>query len=142
MKKNMAICFFGLHYYENFPHFSGVHKTVNYKCYVKNIKTKIYNYFEKDYNIDTFLCTDISPLYNDLINTYSPVRHCIEIGMHEKKLIVLELLLQYINEMEQVLEEWNIEKAEIINVQNKQSRIMNIPIINIMVKYNRAHKVK
>ena len=136
MKKNMAICFFGLHYYENFPHFSGVHKTVNYKCYVKNIKTKIYNYFEKDYNIDTFLSTDISPLYNDLLNSYSPVRHCIEIGMHEKKLRVLELLLQYINESKKKYDTVLLTRFDIYIVKNLTNENLDLNKFNIVSMLN------
>ena len=71
----MAILLSGLHYFENYNN-TGV--TVDFRKYVKNIKTKIYEFFQSQYHIDTFLCTNSSVHLNHLLDTYKPVEHVIE----------------------------------------------------------------
>jgi len=73
MKQKMAILLSGLHYFENYKG-----STVDFRNYVKNIKIKIYNYFNTKYEIDTFICTNSSILLNDLLKTYNPVQYIIE----------------------------------------------------------------
>jgi hypothetical protein len=95
--KQLALCLSGLHFRENYHHFMNMNVDINFKEYIKNIKTKIYDYFEKDFQIDTFICTEKSDLYDELLTTYNPVKYCIEERNHcWKKLKVLELLLDYI----------------------------------------------
>jgi hypothetical protein len=100
MKKNMAICFSGLHYIENMEHWSKMKSNIHYKQYENNIKTKIYKFFERDYEIDTFFCTNSSIMIDDLCKTYNPIKYSIEndLGGNFKKRKVLELLLDFINE--------------------------------------------
>jgi hypothetical protein len=95
--KQLALCLSGLHFKENYHHFMNMHIDINFKEYVKNIKTKIYSFFEKDFQIDTFICTEKSELLDELLNTYNPVKYYIEERGHcWKKLKVLELLMDYI----------------------------------------------
>lgn len=98
----MAVCFSGLHYLENYSNTNCNNIiNINYKEYIKNIKTKIYGYFEKDFNIDTFICTHMSDHFQDLLQTYSVVRYRIDTDQqiyYLKKLKVLHLLQNYIKE--------------------------------------------
>jgi hypothetical protein len=97
--KNMAICLVGLHFLQNYKHHNDIIVNVNYKEYLNNIKTKIYSYFEKDFHVDTFVCTSMSNKLDELLNDYSVVKYCIEEDHnHIKKLKVLELLIDYISE--------------------------------------------
>jgi hypothetical protein len=99
IKKNMAICLVGLHFLQNYKHHNDIIVNVNYKEYLNNIKTKIYSYFEKDFHVDTFVCTSMSNKLDELLNDYSVVKYCIEEDHnHIKKLKVLELLIDYISE--------------------------------------------
>jgi hypothetical protein len=74
-KKNMAILFSGIHYMDSYHHFTNKNIKIDYREYIKNIKTKIYGHFEKEYTIDTFFSTNNSIYLNDLINTYKPIAY-------------------------------------------------------------------
>ena len=93
MKQTMAICLSGISYLENFHHWSGIKLDINYALYVKNIKTKIYSFFEKQYDIDTFICTNSSPKMEELLDIYNPIKYSIEDdpAYHLKKKRVLFL---------------------------------------------------
>jgi hypothetical protein len=97
--KNMAICIAGLHWEENYKNPYREHNIkIDYNKYVKNIKTKIYKYFEKDYQIDTFICTQHSNMIDNLIQTYNPTQCIFENKNHcFKKLKVLKVLQEQIN---------------------------------------------
>jgi hypothetical protein len=114
VKKNIALLLSGLHYKENYEHLRFKYN-IDYKKYVKNIKTKIYGYFDKDYNIDTFIVTGPTEKLNELLDTYSPVKYDIDENNNLlseylpttslqqnnsciKKLKAIKLLLNYINE--------------------------------------------
>jgi len=93
----MAICFAGLHWQDDYRHWNGSIKNINYRKYLNNIKKKIYGYFENDYLIDTFICTQETPNFEGLLKTYQPVKYCVENQNHcYKKLGVLQLLIDYI----------------------------------------------
>ena len=97
--KKLALCLSGLHFKENYHHFMNMNININFKEYIKNIKNKIYGYFEKDFQIDTFICTEDSILFEDLLDTYKPIKYCIEEKNHcWKKVKVLQLLIDYIEE--------------------------------------------
>ena len=97
--KNMAICITGLHWEENYKNPFREHKIkIDYNKYVKNIKTKIYKYFEKDYNLDTFICTQQTNMVDNLIKTYNPILCVFENKNHcFKKLKVLKTVQEQIN---------------------------------------------
>jgi len=96
-KKNIAILLSGLHYSDCNNSESTI---INFKNYSENIKSKIYDYFNNNYNIDTFICTNKSNIFFELIKTYLPVKFFIEnSGSNNlKRLEVLKLLINYINE--------------------------------------------
>lgn len=95
--KYIGILFTGIHYLENYPHFTNKNYTIDFRKYVKNIKIKIYKYFEKEYKIDTFLCTNNSIYFSELLKTYSPIGYCIEDGNHcLKKAKGLKFIQNYI----------------------------------------------
>jgi hypothetical protein len=98
---NLAILLSGLHYVENYKNHVGT-CTVDYRKYVKNIKTKIYGHFE-NYQIDTFISTNESKLLQEYINTYSVVDyvtnniiHTEDFEIANKKITVLKLLISHI----------------------------------------------
>jgi hypothetical protein len=94
----MAVLLFGIHYLKNYEHWSNNKQTIDFRYYVKNIKTKIYDYFKnKNYNIDTFICTNNSDIQNELLDTYKPVSYSfINENKNYKLLKVFELLFEYI----------------------------------------------
>jgi hypothetical protein len=71
--------------------------------YTKNINTYIYDYFtSKGYIIDTFICTNESPIVKDIIASYNPVRHSYIgntlDGRISKSIECLRLLINYMEE--------------------------------------------
>lgn len=76
--KRLAIVFTGLHYAPvcrdwHFAHVTDVVNRVDFRQYVKNIKTMLYGYFEnKGYLIDTFISTSHSVIDDELVTTYRP----------------------------------------------------------------------
>ena len=91
--KNMAIILSGLHYQDNYNHWGQI-ININYEPYVENIKLKIYNYFEIEYNIDTFIVTNESPKINSLIGAYKPIDYKFETDINViKRLKGLEMVL-------------------------------------------------
>ena len=60
----------GLHYKENpIDNITAVNYTVDFRYYIKNIKTYIYSLGE----IDTYIVTNDSPILGELRAVYNPV---------------------------------------------------------------------
>ena len=76
--KKLAIVLAGLHYAPEYRdwHFADVTDIVNpvdFRQYVKSIKTSLYDYYnKKGYEIDTFISTSESPIQDEMIRTYMP----------------------------------------------------------------------
>ena len=136
----MAICLAGLHFVSHYKHFTGELKNINYKEYVKNIKTKIYDYFEKNYHIDTFICTEISHVFDELCKTYLPVKYCIDdrnkntghYGGCFKKLKVLELLLDHIHKSNKHYDTVLLTRFDIYILKNFTNENLNLNKLNIV----------
>jgi hypothetical protein len=95
--KKMAVVLSGLHYQENYLHFSGEAVKIDFEMYTKNIKKKIYEHFSNSYKIDTFICTNQSSKVSDLLRTYKLVRYAFEAGdAFQKRVKALQLLVDYI----------------------------------------------
>jgi len=95
--KRLAVLLSGIHY--KLGHSACfVKKDIDYRYSFQNIKTQIYDYFDKKYIIDTFICTNESTVLDSLINKYSPVEYsvCSE-GRNKKIVKVLELMINYSN---------------------------------------------
>jgi hypothetical protein len=89
----MAVLLCGIHYQENFVHWSGQTQYIDFRYYIKNLKKYIYDYFNESYSIDTFICTNNSDIQNDLLNTYNPVSYFFtDENKHTKILKIFELL--------------------------------------------------
>lgn len=77
-QKRVAIIFAGLHYaIKNCErHKADIYDVINdvdYRKYVKNIDTKLFNFFRKDdYEIDTYVSTNNSEMKENMIRTYQP----------------------------------------------------------------------
>lgn len=100
----LAVLLSGLNYIDvNDKEIQSASKSLDSRQYVKNIKTYIYDFFtEKGYAIDTFVCTNESPIVKDILEAYRPLRHSY-IGNTEDRRIsktieVLRLLIEYMNE--------------------------------------------
>ena len=76
-KKKLALCFFGIHYLESLNHWTGGKKRIDYRYYVDNFKEKVIDYFNRDFDIDIFICTNKSEYLLDLLDVYKPVRHIV-----------------------------------------------------------------
>jgi hypothetical protein len=76
------------------------------------------------------------------INIEFPTRVLPQTEAFLKLKSIDKLGLYCVNVDEQVLEEWNIENVKIISIQEKRSRVMNRQIINIIVEFKRANKVR
>lgn len=100
----MAILLSGLNYIDvNDKLIQSASKGLDSRQYVRNIKTYIYDFFiEKGYAIDTFICTNKSPIVKDILESYNPLRYSY-IGNTEdrrvsKTIEVLRLLIYYMKE--------------------------------------------
>lgn len=94
-KKKMIIILCGIHFYENYIHWTKKKYNIDFRFYIQNIKNKIYNYFNKDYDIDTLISTNNSQIINQLIDIYKPINIIITDENKNIKLIkILELLLK------------------------------------------------
>ena len=76
-KKKLALCFFGIHYLESLNHWEGEKKRIDYRYYIDNFKEKVIDYFNRDFDIDIFICTNKSEYLLDLLDVYKPVRHIV-----------------------------------------------------------------
>lgn len=100
----MAVLLSGLNYIDvNDTITKSSSKSLDSRQYVNNIQMYIYDFFKsKGYAIDTFICTNESPIVNDIIKSYTPVRYSY-IGNTEDRRIsktieVLRLLIDYMKE--------------------------------------------
>lgn len=132
--KNMAICIAGLHWEENYKNAFIDHSiTINYNKYVKNIKTKIYKYFEKDYQIDTFICTQQSPMIDNLINTYNPIQCVIENKNHcFKKLKVLKAVRDQMDKSSKIYDIVLVTRFDIYLLEDFTKTNINLNKLNIV----------
>ena len=99
----MAILLCGLHYYTNYNHDRWEPRTIDFREYVKNIKTRIYDFFKCE--MDTFIVTNRSEKLEELLKTYNPKDYEANVSLPQhiqkseiflKKLRVLKLLMDYI----------------------------------------------
>ena len=99
--KNMALLFFGLHYYENYLHFTNLNHTIDFRLYVDNIKSKLIDYFKTKFEIDTFICTNDSKIKNELIEAYQPkdIFFSNEISKNVKIIKVFQMMFEYMKKM-------------------------------------------
>jgi len=100
----MAVLLSGLNYIDvNDITIESSSKSLDSRQYINNIRAYIYDFFRfNGYTIDTFICTNESPIVNDIIETYNPVRHSY-IGNTEDRRIsktieVLRVLIDYMKE--------------------------------------------
>jgi len=103
--KNMALLLVGLHYKENYtapciPNSTG---DVDFRLHVKNIKTKVLDYFNKFYNIDTYISTNNSNYLNEMLKIYNPYKFFIDDRSNRifKTVKILKLLMDEINKGKQ-----------------------------------------
>lgn len=100
----MAVLLSGLNYIDlNDTTIQSFSNSLDSRHYIKNIKTYIYDFFtEKAFSIDTFICTNESPIIADVLKSYNPVRcSCIadtDDGRISKTIEVLRLLIDYMKE--------------------------------------------
>jgi len=76
-KPRMAILLTGLHYAENFHHWSGKNFDIDFRQYYRNIQDNLYNHFSDRFEIDTFICTDKSKMFDELLKYYQPIEYAI-----------------------------------------------------------------
>ena len=135
----MAVLFSGMNYIDINNTQIQIHsKRLDSRQYTKNIKTYIYDFFTaKGYTIDTFICTNESPISEDIINSYKPVRYSY-IGNTEERRIsksteVLRLLLDYMNETQTDYDMICLTRLDIYFLE---------PLLNIdYTKFNLVSKV-
>jgi len=79
--KKMAVLLSGLHYREQYRISSSkksVPLTIDFRLYIDNIKKHIHTYFHTyGYDVDTFLCTNESPLLKTLVESYAPKKYSV-----------------------------------------------------------------
>jgi len=99
--KKMALLLVGLHYKESYTSPSVINSTgtVDFRLYVKNIKTKLLGYFNKFYDLDTFISTNNSPHLNTLVDIYKPCKIVLDDSSKRiyKTIKILKLLMDEIN---------------------------------------------
>jgi hypothetical protein len=100
----MAVLLSGLNYIDvNDTTIQSVSKSLDSRQYTRNIKKYIYEFFtEKGYTINTFICTNESPIVKDLLESYNPVRHSFIPNTEDRRISktieVLRLLVDYMKE--------------------------------------------
>jgi hypothetical protein len=132
--KNMAICIAGLHWEENYknPYIEHTIK-IDYNRYVKNIKTKIFKYFEKDYQIDTFICTQQSTMIDNLLITYNPIQCVLENKNHcFKKLKVLKAVQDQMNNTNKIYDIILLTRFDIYLLEDFTQNNINLNKFNIV----------
>ena len=109
--KRMALLFNGIHYQKQYKHYSNNLINIDFRQYTKNIKTKLIDHFEKNYIIDTFICSSPSEISSELLDFYKPKSYFLDdtdklskilYGRLFKFIKVLQLLIDYI-ELNKVL---------------------------------------
>lgn len=73
--KKMAFGFFGVSYFESYLHWSNRKKDIDFRFSYDNYKTMLFDYFSKEYEIDTFISTYKHQFINQLLNMYNPKNH-------------------------------------------------------------------
>lgn len=74
-RPKIAILFSGLHYFENYKHWSNKIYNIDFRYYYGNIKNKLINLFKDKYDIDIFICTNNSIILSQLLEIYKPLAY-------------------------------------------------------------------
>ena len=100
----IAVLLSGLNYIDvNDTTIQSFSKSLDSRQYTRNIRKYIYEFFtEKGYAIDTFICTNESPIVKDILESYNPVRYSFIENTEDRRISktieVLRLFIDYINE--------------------------------------------
>ena len=75
LPKRMSLILSGIHYRCNYDHCHSQKKiNIDFRHYIHNIQSHIIDFFtNKGYLIDIFICTNTSPILNELKHVYKPV---------------------------------------------------------------------
>lgn len=129
-KKKMIIILCGIHFYENYIHWTKKKYNIDFRLYTKNIKNRIYNYFNNEYDIDTLISTNDSSIINQLIELYKPINFITTDENKNIKLIkILKLVLEnYANDYDAlVITRFDIYfLKEFINIDYDKLNIISI----------------
>lgn len=139
-RKKMAVVLTGLHYKENYSHFSGAVFNIDYRPYMANIKKHIYDYFRNAYDIDTFVCTDDTIKKDELLKSYKPVNHLIvDCDANQKKLKGLQMLIHHIQTTKTRYEVVLLTRFDIYMVESFTSSNLNLQKLNIVSVLEQDH---
>jgi hypothetical protein len=75
----LCLILFGISYYENYKHWSGMKTTIDFRLSIENYKEFIYKYFNNlGYDIDVYFATNIiddNDIKQELLDTYKPINY-------------------------------------------------------------------
>lgn len=144
----LAVLLSGLNYIDvNDKLIESASKSLDSRQYVKNIKTYVYDFFtEKGYSIDTFICTNESPIIADVLKSYNPVRYTCIANTEDRRISkiieVLRLLIEYMNETHNTYDMVCLTRLDIYFLQ----QLVNIDYtkLNIVsrVQVNKVDKIE
>lgn len=94
--KKLAILFFGKHFHKDYYNrINRIRVNIDYRYSIDNYREFIYNYFQSIFDeIDTYICTDKSPMLDQLILDYHPKKiNIMEKHRNQKIISVIDLCL-------------------------------------------------
>jgi hypothetical protein len=130
--KRMAILLSGIHYKTNHQNLYGT-ISVDFRKFGPNIQERVFGYFAKTCDIDTFVCTNRSPKLEELLEFYKPVRFSVSDGGRNQKLVeVCELMTNYAKESGQTYDYVLWTRFDIRFLKEFTPNVINLSKLNIV----------
>ena len=133
MKLALIMC--GLHYYEDYLHQFGGQRLIDFRLFYKNIKINLMDYFyNKNYEIDTFISTNNSKIENTLSDYYNPkiISYDNDNNRIFKLQNILKIFIEYINKEETNYDLICITRFDIYFLDKFSDNNLNLEKLNIV----------
>jgi len=139
--KRIAILLSGIHYKTNHQNLYGT-ISIDFRKFGPSIQERIFGYFAKTCEIDTFVCTNKSAKLEELLEFYKPVRYSVSDGGRNQKLVeVCELMTNYAKESGQTYDYVLWTRFDIRFLKEFTDNVIDLTKLNIISVLESEHLI-